>query len=53
MVGTAQERLCPPYKVATNSLHAMTRCGSSSAIWIAFSAAPFRSWSADTNIEIE
>ena len=35
------------------SPHAMTRCGSNSAIWIAFSAAPFRSWSADTNIEIE
>ena len=33
--------------------HAIARCGSNSAIWIAFSAAPFSSWSADTNIEIE
>ena len=33
--------------------HAIARCGSNSAIWIALSAAPFRSWSADTNIEIE
>jgi hypothetical protein len=30
--------------------NAIARCGSNSAIWIAFSAAPFRSWSADPNI---
>ena len=51
MVGTAQLRLCPPYVLIQP--HAIARCGSNSAIWIALSAAPFRSWSADTNIEIE
>ncbi len=33
--------------------HAITCSGSNSAIWFAFNAAPFNSWSAATNIEIE
>ena len=41
MVGCAS--LCPPYAI---SPHAIARCGNSSAIWMAFSAAPFSSWSA-------
>jgi hypothetical protein len=32
---------------------AIARCGSNSAIWIAFNAAPFKSWSAAANIAIE
>src|SRR5215469_11354003 len=33
--------------------YAVARSGKSSAIWTALSAAPFKSWSAATNIEIE